>query len=982
MQAPQLEAPRILPRDIPANDLEARGSAFYDVREAPRQAIAPLDLHSADACTAKLQELQRQAQQEQQQLHLRLQQMRGQELYQQLQQEQHANTLDISDSQSFYPMPNHFDGSFMSLGLPPADMSGYPRPELGAYPPPELGMYPQHHQHPMQPPQQPSYFGLQPVQLPQMHLSMPNLQPVQMPQLPAMSSSHPSIPPSLAPKALAPPLGIARPHLEVAPIWMPGSQSLASGDKEAWAGEPRYPVTSSASSSTTGMPLEPVAGKPIEPVTNVPVEPVSSLTHLAGVSAKQDKDILDTLQSSGLALNLKRLDEPEVDISQMLNMSMSASQGSASIPSQDRMGTPSTARPEASQVPSFRPQRELERRLPEVLKSGPIMAAEDYLRSYRPQKHVRSLVYPGGANVDFTELAPVMKVVAIANSQSRPRMLQALESGSHVRTALQVFRESDRDGCGFLTWSNGGIRDFVMNVFIQLGLVPPAEMQTYAAHTLFDVNRSMCLSACDCLCLVDTLLRAVLLDDSEIPQTEVMEPRAVEPRAVRGKTSPSRTSHAPGSVAEELKEAQAETERLRQELEELKAAEAEAGQEAPEDSQEVLPEVPQGAAQGPSDTAALVWTAKAHAENRRLERELQSLRALANRQRGEVQWLHELKKQLNTNCRQEELEREHQKLMEMQQKEDHWREEAAVEEEAALQRERALEQRRERRLEERQERRKRIEERERQLREQELAQDLEQERLVRKEQDLRQRETHLQQERETRLQQAEALRSRELDFSRDMGRLRSRQVFSPSAGSEHVEPEEEADADSAEVAALAAAQSLENRKLRRELESLRALAQWQQSEVGAAIACKSAASADLPRPSKASPPPPHGHGALAMAALAAETLAEGAPPEAEAREWGAFAEARDQCDVCRSSLALGATFCHRCGHRQGPGSRASPGENISQDSVQSRPSVIRGGIEEYDRTVRDLMSRVLGRSDGLETPGGSPQRVIEPVTMQ
>ncbi|CAJ1459949.1 unnamed protein product, partial [Effrenium voratum] len=809
MQAPQLEAPRILPRDIPANDLEARGSAFYDVREAPRQAIAPLDLHSADACTAKLQELQRQAQQEQQQLHLRLQQMRGQELYQQLQQEQHANTLDISDSQSFYPMPNHFDGSFMSLGLPPADMSGYPRPELGAYPPPELGMYPQHHQHPMQPPQQPSYFGLQPVQLPQMHLSMPNLQPVQMPQLPAMSSSHPSIPPSLAPKALAPPLGIARPHLEVAPIWMPGSQSLASGDKEAWAGEPRYPVTSSASSSTTGMPLEPVAGKPIEPVTNVPVEPVSSLTHLAGVSAKQDKDILDTLQSSGLALNLKRLDEPEVDISQMLNMSMSASQGSASIPSQDRMGTPSTARPEASQVPSFRPQRELERRLPEVLKSGPIMAAEDYLRSYRPQKHVRSLVYPGGANVDFTELAPVMKVVAIANSQSRPRMLQALESGSHVRTALQVFRESDRDGCGFLTWSNGGIRDFVMNVFIQLGLVPPAEMQTYAAHTLFDVNRSMCLSACDCLCLVDTLLRAVLLDDSEIPQTEVMEPRAVEPRAVRGKTSPSRTSHAPGSVAEELKEAQAETERLRQELEELKAAEAEAGQEAPEDSQEVLPEVPQGAAQGPSDTAALVWTAKAHAENRRLERELQSLRALANRQRGEVQWLHELKKQLNTNCRQEELEREHQKLMEMQQKEDHWREEAAVEEEAALQRERALEQRRERRLEalvqERQERRKRIEERERQLREQELAQDLEQERLVRKEQDLRQRETHLQQERETRLQQAEALRSRELDFSRDMGRLRSRQVFSPSAGSEHVEPEEEADADSAEVAALARA---------------------------------------------------------------------------------------------------------------------------------------------------------------------------------
>ena len=55
-------------------------------------------------------------------------------------------------------------------------------------------------------------------------------------------------------------------------------------------------------------------------------------------------------------------------------------------------------------------------------------------------------------------------------------------------------------------------------------------------------------------------------------------------------------------------------------------------------------------------------------------------------------------------------------------------------------------------------------------------------------------------------------------------------VISPSAAS-HVEPEEEADADAAEAAAMAAVQSLENRKLRRELESLRALAHWQQSEV-------------------------------------------------------------------------------------------------------------------------------------------------------
>ena len=52
--------------------------------------------------------------------------------------------------------------------------------------------------------------------------------------------------------------------------------------------------------------------------------------------------------------------------------------------------------------------------------------------------------------------------------------------------------------------------------------------------------------------------------------------------------------------------------------------------------------------------------------------------------------------------------------------------------------------------------------------------------------------------------------------------------------------------------------------------------------------------------------------------------------------------------------------------------------------------------EDYDRTVRDLMSRVLGRSDDLDSPHAgppaprapraprarSPRRVLEPVTMQ
>ncbi|CAE7938444.1 unnamed protein product [Symbiodinium necroappetens] len=101
----------------------------------------------------------------------------------------------------------------------------------------------------------------------------------------------------------------------------------------------------------------------------------------------------------------------------------------------------------------------------------------------------------------------------------------------------------------------------------------------------------------------------------------------------------------------------------------------------------------------------------------------------------------------------------------------------------------------------------------------------------------------------------------------------------PSASSDRLEPEEEAEADSAEVAAQAAAQTLENRKLRRELESLRALAQWQQSEVGAVLACRPG---DLTRPHE-EPPVSQGQqvagssrprGSLVMAALAGEALLE------------------------------------------------------------------------------------------------------------
>ncbi|CAE7420222.1 unnamed protein product [Symbiodinium pilosum] len=522
-----------------------------------------------------------------------------------------------------------------------------------------------------------------------------------------------------------------------------------------------------------------------------------------------------------------------------------------------------------------------------------------------------------------------------------------------------------------------------MAVFIQLGLVPPAEMQTYAAHTLFDVNRTMCLSVCDCLCLLDTLLRAIFLFNSE----DAQEPVQAEPIArTTGRTTSQRRLPRPiVPVAEELAEAQAETERLRQELEELRAAEARADAMEPDGVETNLPSMPSvlpaAAFPGPaSDTAALVWTARAHAENSRLEKELKSLRSLATRQRGEVQWLHELRKQL-TDSRQEELERDHQQLVELQQEDA----EAQLREQEVNRRQ---EQRLEALMQERQERCKRIEQRERELQEQELAHDLEQQRLLRKEQDLQQREKELQKEKERSLHQAEVLRGQELDFSRELGWLkgskgiRSEMPSPPSASSDRLEPEEEAEADSAEAAAQAVAQSLENRKLRRELESLRALAQWQQSEVGAVLACRSADESGESQPDMIGPRS-QGHaasstrprGSLMMAALAGEALAERADRlQAHGRPMDV------QICACGKPLAPDALFCHHCGRpapgqsRKGGQATRQPDANGQDPSTTRQHQGLRSGIEEYDRTVRELMSRVLGRPDE-----GSSKQLIEPL---
>eukprot|EP00913_Durusdinium_trenchii_P017963 g16881.t1 len=445
-------------------------------------------------------------------------------------------------------------------------------------------------------PQYPT-FNLQPVQLPP--LGMPNLQPW-APTAPMRQSDPAAVMPNLlAPKGLAPPKGIdwsAQKEQQRTPVdrWaqpeplrtyleppviepMMGGVGIFQGHS---AGDPLCATLGSSEALPCGFGPSPGSGGAMP--LSMP-EPVTSLKHLAGISAKQDQEILHTLQSSGLALNLKSLDEPEADINQMLSI---ATQGSA------HESKTSSAMPEPATASKVR------------LKSGSMVEAE---------------AAHGTAKCSGTECL-------------QPADLSSTR-GSPVRNMFEA-------------------------------TVPRA---TPTASSI----QALASGKGDCLCLVDALLRAIFLVDGQ------------EQASRRPVSSFSSSLSSP--VAEELKQAQAETERLRQELEELKAAEAAAAED--EHLGRIGP--------GEGDTQALVWTAKAHAENRRLERELKSLRELAHRQRGEVEWLSGLKQQLKSS-RQEELEKEHQKLMEMQE-EEHLREEAAAEE-AAMRRQQQ-EEGRQRRLE-------------------------------------------------------------------------------------------------------------------------------------------------------------------------------------------------------------------------------------------------------------------------------------------
>jgi len=256
----------------------------------------------------------------------------------------------------------------------------------------------------------------------------------------------------------------------------------------------------------------------------------------------------------------------------------------------------------------------------------------------------------------------------------------------------------------------------------------------------------------------------------------------------------------------------------------------------------------------------LLWTAQSHAENSRLEKELASLRAVAQRQRGEVRWLNGVKAEAESRRRLNGVI-------------DDVRELSAPDSEAFKRRVMLLQQREHSAELEKEG----LVERERALRDQELNLALERERqtvrkLVRERMD-EQRERLLDRDSQKQISQADVeVEQNQEDIEVEIGRKEffaseshasARRVESghqrlrpptpasaqtastglsvrsrgwASIGDTEPEAEVEAGASTSGSCIEAAAAEWENAQLRKELQGLRQLAQWQQGEVHAALA--------------------------------------------------------------------------------------------------------------------------------------------------
>jgi len=90
-------------------------------------------------------------------------------------------------------------------------------------------------------------------------------------------------------------------------------------------------------------------------------------------------------------------------------------------------------------------------------------------------------------------------------------MIQEIQNGRSMLTTLAVYKEFDTASEGYLVWTNGEIRDFVVTCFERLALRPPADADVALFFEHFDPDRKLMLDVHECLCIVDAMLRSVFL---------------------------------------------------------------------------------------------------------------------------------------------------------------------------------------------------------------------------------------------------------------------------------------------------------------------------------------------------------------------------------------------------------------------------------------------------------------------------------------
>lgn len=143
--------------------------------------------------------------------------------------------------------------------------------------------------------------------------------------------------------------------------------------------------------------------------------------------------------------------------------------------------------------------------------------------------------------INFDRCTELFAQEAKANAPHRARLVAAIENGSFMRTCAEAFLRRDPQARNYLQWSTGAIRDYVVGIFQNLGLVPPSEAAIGKMFSAFDVNKQNMLGMHECILLVDAIARSVFRADAQTgaPGNEVRQQATSSSASPDGPTVPA-----------------------------------------------------------------------------------------------------------------------------------------------------------------------------------------------------------------------------------------------------------------------------------------------------------------------------------------------------------------------------------------------------------------------------------------------------------